>query len=545
MEEPRTLPQLFESAVRAHGSRTALVTMDERWSYADLKRRVDHLARALVSEGVGKGSRVGLLMENLPDWVAFAFATTGLGAVLVPISTFSKRGDLEFQLRHADVSHLFLSARFLENDYLGMLRAIVPELAEAPGGAILSSALPSLRAVVVRAGGDLPAGCREWQEFEAAAAGVPEAIVTGMRESVDPQDECYLLYTSGTTARPKGVVHVHDGVARNGWRIGEYQGLDETDVVWFYYPFFFSAGCINVMLGSLSHGASLIVQASFEPGPALELIEQEKATAWHLWPHTLKALTSHPDWNVRDHSRLHKGTGPFDAMMGGPPEDGLGGVNMYGMTETCTAFTCTRADEPLPVRLTTQGHPMAGNELKIVDPESGDRLPDGETGEICVKGPAVLRRYYKVDPAETFDAEGFFRTGDLGHVDADGRLHFGQRIKDMIKTGGINVSPADVESKLVQIEGVAAAYAFPLPSDDKGEVVGAALVVAQGHEPSDEKLLARCRELLSGYKRPQALLLLSEAQVPMTGSGKVQKVVLRDRLLAESQAGKSPVVRLP
>ncbi|MBW2314195.1 MAG: AMP-binding protein [Deltaproteobacteria bacterium] len=545
MEEPRTLPQLLDSAVRAYGSRAALVTMEARWSYADLGRRVDQLARALVAEGVGKGSRVGLLMENLPDWVAFAFAATGLGAVFVPISTFSKRDDLEFQLRHADVSHLFLSARFLKNDYLGMLREIVPELAEARGGAIFSSALPSLRAVVVRGGDDAAAGCKTWQAFEAAADAVPEAIVAGMRGSVDPEDECYLLYTSGTTARPKGVVQVHDGVARNGWRIGEYQGLDENDVVWFYYPFFFSAGCINVMLGTLSHGASLILQPSFEPGPALELIEREAATAWHLWPHTLKELTSHPDWNVRDHSRLHKGTGPFDAMMGGPPEDGLGGVNMYGMTETCTAFTCTRANEPLPIRLTTQGHLMADNELKIVDPETGAPVPDGEPGEICVKGPAVLRSYYKVDPAETFDAEGYFRTGDLGHVDEDGRLHFGQRIKDMIKTGGINVSPADVETKLVQIDGVAAAYAFPLPSEEKGEVVGAALVVAQGSEISDEKILAHCRELLSGYKRPEALLLLSEAQVPMTGSGKVQKVVLRDRLLAETQAQKSAVIRLP
>jgi len=172
------------------------------------------------------------------------------------------------------------------------------------------------------------------------------------------------------------------------------------------------------------------------------------------------------------------------------------------------------------------------------------RLPDGETGEICVKGLAVLRRYYKVDPAETFDAEGFFRTGDLGHVDAEGRLHFGQRIKDMIKTGGINVSPADVEAQLARIDGIAAAYAFPLPSPEKGEVVGAALVVAAGADPSDEDVLSACRERLSGYKRPEAVLLVSEAQVPMTGSGKVQKAVLRDRLLAARSTSAAPVVRL-
>ena len=196
-------------------------------------------------------------------------------------------------------------------------------------------------------------------------------------------------------------------------------------------------------------------------------------------------------------------------MQGGPPEDGFGGVNMYGMTETCTAFTCTRADDPLPIRLTTCGALMPENELKIVAIESGELVKPGEPGEICVKGPTVMRQYYKVDPATIFDDEGFFRTGDLGHVDDAGRLIFSQRIKDTIKTGGINVAPADIESKLVTLGGVVAAYAFPLPSQDRGEVVGAALVVVPGAEPGEEAILAHCKESLSGYKRPEGLLILS------------------------------------
>jgi len=540
-EEPRTLPRLLEGAASAHAARPALITLEERWSYADLEARVDQLARSLVALGVGKGSRVGVLMENGPDWIALAFAATGVGALLVPISTFAKRDDLAYQLRHADVEHLFLSARFLGNDYLEMLLTTAPELDVA--GAVHSPALPALRRVVVRGADALPAGCQSWHAFEHAGTAVPLEIVRGLRAGIDPEDDCYLLYTSGTTARPKGALHVHDGVARNGWRIGEYQGLDENDVVWFYYPLFFSAGCINVMLGTLSHGAALILQPSFEPGLALELIEREKATTWHLWPHTLKELTQHPDWNARDHSLLHKGTGPFDALQGGPPEDGMGGVNMYGMTETCTAFTCTRAEDPLPVRLTTQGQAMPDNELRIVDPESGALVKEGEPGEICVRGPALMRRYYKIDPATTFDDDGFFHTGDLGHVDAEGRLHFGQRIKDTIKTGGINVAPAEIESRLATLAGVVAAYAFPLPSEEKGEVVGAALVVDPDREPDEAAILAHCREHLSGYKRPEGLLLLHEAQVPMTGSGKVQKVVMRDRLLALMKQHGAAVVR--
>jgi fatty-acyl-CoA synthase len=541
--EARTLPELLRRAVARHGERTALVTRDGRISYGALGERVDGLARAMVAAGVGKGSHVGLLLENGPDWVALAFAATGLGALLVPISTFSKPDDLAYQLRHADIEHLFLSARFLKNDYLAMLRSLVPELAAGAPGTWFSEALPALRRVVVIGAEGLPRGCASFEDFETGGHAVPAAIPRALRRELDPEDACYLLYTSGTTARPKGALHVHDAVARNGWRIGEYQGLAADDVVWFYYPLFFSAGCINVMLGTLSHGAALILQPVFDPGEAIALIERERATTWHLWPHTLKELTQHPDWRTRDHSRLHKGTGPFDAMQGGPPEDGLGGVNMYGMTETCTAFTCTRADEPLRIRLTTQGHPMPGNQLKIVDPESGERLPDGQAGEICVKGPTVMRRYYKVDPAETFDCEGFFRTGDLGHVDAEGRLCFGQRIKDTIKTGGINVSPADVEARLMQIGGVSAAYAFPLPAGDRGEVVGAALVVGPDAGPTEEAIRAHCRETLSGYKRPEGVLLLREEQVPMTGSGKVQKGILRERLIASMKEQGRSVVR--
>jgi fatty-acyl-CoA synthase len=188
--------------------------------------------------------------------------------------------------------------------------------------------------VVVRGADRPPRGCTSFEDFEAGRHAVPAAIPRALRDEVDPEDACYLLYTSGTTARPKGALHVHEAVSLNGWRIGEYQGLVPDDVVWFYYPLFFSAGCINVMLGTLCHGAALILQPAFEPGDAIALIEREQATTWHLWPHTLKELTQHPDWRTRDHSRLHKGTGPFDAMQGGPPEDGLGGVNMYGMTET-------------------------------------------------------------------------------------------------------------------------------------------------------------------------------------------------------------------
>jgi fatty-acyl-CoA synthase len=536
------VPELLERSIDRFGDRTALITEDARLTYRELHAAADRYARALVAVGVGKGTRVGLLMENDPDWVAFALGATSIGAVLVPITTFAHRDDLAFLLRHLDVDQLFMSSHFLSHDYLALLLEVAPDLGRAGAGPLYLEDLPALRRVVVRGPGELPASVVPWEDFVAMADEVPAAVTAGLRQEVDAGDDCYLLTTSGTTARPKGVVLAHRAVAGNGDLIGDYQALVPDDVVWFYFPLFFCAGCVNVLLGTLSHGAALILQPNLDPGLSLELIEREGATTWHLWPHQLQQLLAHPDWNRRDHSRLHKGTAPYDVLCAEPPADGLGGVNMYGMTETATAFSCTHASESLDIRMANQGHLLPGNEMRIVDPETGAVVAAGTAGEICVKGPRMMRGYHKIDPAETFDADGFFRTGDLGFVDADGRVHFEQRLKDVIKSAGVNVSPAGVEAVLERAPGVTAAHVFALPGGDRGEVVGAAVVPDEGATFDGEQFTRFCQAELPGYQRPQAVLVLEASDVPMTGSGKVKKPELRGRLEAALDAGLGPIV---
>lgn len=549
---PRTLPALLAASTAEHGGRDALVTLDTRVTYEELAAQVERMAGALVAHGVGKGARVGLLAENDPDWIVVALATASIGAILVPVTTFAKADDLAYWIRHTDLSLLVCTDRFLGNDYLDALRSLAPELDTAPPGRLFSTTFPALRTVIVRpgtlarrssasTGAPVPAGCVPWSAFLAAAEHVPVDVVRGLVADVDPEDEAYLLSTSGTTARPKGVLLTHDALARNGRQIGDCQQLVADDVVWAYFPLFFSAGCINVLLGTLSHGATLLVQPSFDPGEALELIDREGATVWHLWPHQLTALMEHPSWHDKRHDRLHKGTGPYDLIQTERAADGLGGVNMYGMTETSTAFACTSAADPVEVRIGSQGLLLPGNELLVVDPDTAAPLPDGERGELWVKGPTLLRRYYKVDPAETFTDDGWFRTGDLGWIDADGRVHFDQRAKDVIKTGGINVSPADVEASLARASGVRAAYVFALPDAERGEVVGAAIVIDDdGYQATADALTTLCRDELPGYKRPHAVLALHAGDVPMTASGKVQKFALRDQLLARLAATPTP-----
>ena len=525
-----TLPGLLEAITAEAGERIAVICEEERFTYQQISDLTDQISRALVAQGVGKGTRIALLMENVPEWIAFSFAAASLGAVVAPISTFARRDEIAYQLRHSDASQIYMTARFLKSNFQSMIEELLPELSTASQEPIYNSQLPALRKVIIKGADHLPDAADSWDDFVQSGKSVSMEIVRELRKEIDPEDECYLLYTSGTTASPKGVYHRQKSIVRNGILIGRYQQLVPEDVVWFYLPFFFSAGCINVLLGTFSNGAALILQPTFDAGAAINLIEREKATTWHLWPHQARAMREHPDWQTKDHSLLHKGTGAFDVILRvGKQFGGVGGVNMYGMTETCTAFTCTHADESEKIRIKTNGRVMEGSELKIVDSETGERVAQGETGEICVKGPSVMRRYYKVDPLTTFDVQGFLPTGDLGYLDEDDRLHFEQRKKDMIKSGGINISPADIESCLRKMEAVSEAYAFPLPGGSRGQLVGAALVLAD-ESVSKDSIAQYCRDEFSTHKRPSSLLLIKKENLPMTGSGKVQKVKLAEML---------------
>lgn len=530
-----TLSQLLETVTSESGDRIALITENQKWTYREVSDQVDLYARALIAQGVGKGTRVGILMENIPEWIFFAFAATGIGAILAPISTFARREEIAYQLRHSDVNQLYMTARFLKADYQAMIEELLPEILTSVHGQIYSESLPALRSITIKSRDQIPTAAQSWETFLASADDVPLGVLQQLRRDVDPEDECYLLYTSGTTANPKGVLHCQKSITRNGILIGQHEMLDEQDVVWFYFPFFFCAGCVNVLLGTFSTGAALILQPTFDPKSAIDLIDREKATTWHLWPHQLKALFDHPDWQTKDHSSLHKGTGAFDLMLGVTDRfDGIGGVSMYGMTETCTAFTCSFANESKEIRRKTNGRVMDGSEVRIIDADTGEKVNAFTIGEICVKGPSVLRRYYKVDPKTTFDSDGFFHTGDLGYLDDDERLYFEQRKKDMIKSGGINISPADIETTLGRLEGVAEVYAFPIPGDERGELVGVALVLSESGCDKN-RIIEFCRDEFSSHKRPSSILLIRKDDIPMTGSGKIQKVKLAEMLVSESE----------
>jgi fatty-acyl-CoA synthase len=500
----------------------------ERLTYAETRARARELARGLRGLGVARGDMVALLMNNRPEWLLIDFAVTLLGATLVPISTWSRPRELEYVLNHCGASVLLTIPRFGGQDYLGALAEL--------GGAG-SARLPHLRHVLV-AGGPaegLPAFDTLWD----LGRDVSEAELDAAQRAVRPADVAYILYTSGTTSTPKGVQLCHGGLIENMWNIGERQHLTPADRMWMGISLFWSFGCANALLAVMTHGGAIVLQEHLDPAAALALIERERCTVYYGTPNVAQALIEHPDRPRRDLSSLRTG-----AAIGAPAAMqmvmDLGAreiCNVYGLTECYGNCAVTDAHDPAEIRRTTVGYPLPGMEIRVVDRETRRRLPDGEVGEILVRGH-LTPGYYR-DPernAASFDPEGFLLTGDLGFVGDDGRLRFRGRIKEMVKTGGINVAPLEVEEVLLGHPAVEQAYVVGLPDPRKEEILVAVVVLKPGQRAEPEALLALCKDALAAYKVPQAVHVMQREDLPVTGTGKVQKFRLAEKLAAARAA---------
>jgi fatty-acyl-CoA synthase len=489
-----------------------------RMSRAELRAASRTAAKKLVGLGVGKGTRVGLLCPNRLDWLPIAFGALRIGAVLVPFSTLWKRDEIAYALAHGDVQVLVMVPRFLRHDYAKALHGIVRELGSGVAGQLRSPAAPALRRVVSL--GEGATGLERWEDL---AADAPDAFLDALEARVSPTDLATIFFTSGTTAQAKAVVHVHGALAISARRIAECLGTTREDAWWGHMPLFWSGGFIIGALQTLAGGGRIVLEEQVDPGSALALLESEACTIMAGW-HQAGPLLDHPDWGKR-RIRLRKGSNhPLAERLMGPDHLAVG---MYGMSETATCVACARWDDPPAVRRETFGRPLAGMEIRIVDPDTGTPVAAGESGEIFVKGPTLMEGYYRVPRSDTFDRDGFFKTGDLGFFDAAGCLHFATRLKDVIKTAGVNVAAVEVEEALEKHPAVKAAHVVGVPDPVRGENV-AAFVVLQDHAAADPAALqAFCRESLASYKVPRHVFVIAEAEVPRTGTGKIEKPALK------------------
>ena len=522
-----TLGAYLDATVARHPEREAVAwaprdAVTARLTWAGLRAASRTAAKKLVAAGITKGAHVGLLCSNRLEWLPVAFGALRIGAVLVPLSTLWKRDEIAYALAHADVSCLVMMPAFLRHDYLASVREIVPELTRARPGQLFAARAPTLRRVVLLDGE--AAGAEAWDDLP---ADVGDAVLDGLEAAVSPWDRATIFFTSGTTAQAKAVVHCHAALATSGARVGQSVGIGTDDAWWGHMPLFWSGGFVIGALASIAGGGRIVLQESVDAGSALALLERERCTVMAGW-HQAGPLLEHPDFAPR---RLFLKKGSFHALapkLLGPDHLAVG---MYGMSETATCVTAARWDDPEKVRTETFGRPLPGMELRIVD-EAGRPVPPGESGEILVKGPTLMEGYFRVPRADTFDADGFFRTGDVGRIDADGFLHFATRVKDVIKTAGVNVAAAEVEQVLGRHPAVKSAHVVGVPHPTRGENVTAFVVLRPGAAAAGDELREFCRTSLASYKVPRRVFVIPEAELPLTASGRAEKAALRRRAQA-------------
>lgn len=505
---------LFALLLEQSPDAVAVIADGRATTYRELAATAASRAGGMRALGVTRGSRVGILIENRAEWLETAFAAAMLGAVAVPFSTWSKPAELSYLIDDAGLDLLVTVGAFGGQDFAAALAG-------------LDQPLPP---VVV-----LDAETRPGWIAYADLAGDPPSEI-----GAHPDDDALILYTSGSSARPKAVRLRQGRTVENGFHIGERMRLTPADRVLLAPPLFWSYGAANALPATFSHGAALVLQPRFEPGGWLDLIERHRCTAIYTLPSMTGAALRHSDFRRARTASLRTGL-----MIGSPEEvrtaaEELGAAqicNIYGSTETYGNCCVTRADWPLDRRMHSQGPPLPGVRLRITDPETGAALPAGEIGAVEVAGSATPG-YAGASVAANevaFTADGYFRTGDRGSLDAAGDFHFAARDNDMIKRAGINVSPAEVETLLLQYPGVAQAAVVGATAGERGEAIVAFVVAADGACLDPEALRAHCRAEASSYKVPDRIVLCSA--LPTTETGKLFRRGLKEMAAALSMSG--------
>jgi fatty-acyl-CoA synthase len=539
--ERLTLGRFLLDVSERYAGRTAIVWEDQRISYAELRVRAQALARGLVGAGVVKGARVGLFMANRPEWIEAFYAAGMIGAVIVPINTFAASVERDHILRHGDVSVLLLGRSLLKRDYLEELLSDHPDLARAARAPIHCAALPQLRRMFCLGLETARGAVGTWSDLLAAGEDVEPELVSALCDEVHPSDEAVIIYTSGSTALPKGVLHVQRTAVLQGWRFAQFMRMG-TERVWTAQPFFWTAGIAMSLGATFASGSTLLVQPSFDAGAALELMERERATLAHAWGHQQKAMAEHPDARRRDLRSLTK-LAPSSPLreITGIRSDSWGTEGSYGLSEAFTLAAMIPADSPAELRQSTSGRPLPGVQMRIVDPETGTPLPPGEHGEIGFKGIVLMRGYYKVLPEQWQDADGYFHSSDGGSLDADGYLHWTGRIDDLIKTGGANVSPLEIERALEALPALRAARAVGVPHPTLGQALVLCAVRAEGSAIAEAEVREWLRPRISAYKVPRRVLFFEPGELELTGNQKIRVGPLRDAALARLAAERARI----
>jgi fatty-acyl-CoA synthase len=545
-----TIPGYLREITSRFAKNEALVCRTEsggvRWTYAELWERSVEVARALIACGVGKDGRVGILMTNRPEHLAAAFGTALAGGVIVPLNTFSTPPELEYLLGASGVSVLLLERSIARKDFAAVLGDLEPAVRASEPGRLASSRFPFLRRLVILDDAEQPArarGLEPWADFLRLGEETPPDLVAARAAAVKPADLGALFFSSGTTSTPKGILHSQRAVAIQWWRWPRLMGVGDDVRCWTANGFFWSGNFSMAVGSALSAGGTLVLQPTFQPEEALDLMQAERVNMPFAWPHQWAKMEEATNWNAVDLRSMRYVEDGAPLTRHPTVETAWSLPPSYGTTETLTINTSFANSTPPEVRGSSHGEPLPGNTLKIVDPVSGAVVPRGVRGEIAVKGPTLMLGYLGLPRDEALDAEGFFHTGDGGYLDEAGRLFWEGRLTDIIKTGGANVSPREIDELLASHPGIKLVQTVGVPHQTLGEMVVSCIVPHEGTVLEEAAIRDYARQRLASYKVPRRVVFLREDELSMTGNEKVKAGALR-QLAAERLGPTRPEERI-
>jgi acyl-CoA synthetase (AMP-forming)/AMP-acid ligase II len=548
---PLTIGGYAREVTRRYAGNEALVmrTHKKRVSlnYTELWERSVAIAKALIAAGAAKDSRIGVLMTNRPEYVASVFGIALAGGVTVSLSTFSTAPELEYLLSASCISVLLFERSVLKKDFGAILVELEPQILSTASGAIRSTKFPFLRRLVALdsvtgdpESGPLPNAVETWDAFLAGGETVSTNEVEARATTAHPSDAGAIFFSSGTTNLPKGILHAQRALALQWWRWPRIMRSDPARIPvrsWTGNGFFWS-GNISMQIGNaLSTGGTIVLQPVFQAEEALALMQAERVTMPIGRPHQWARLQATDLWANADLSSLYYVMQGSELANHPAVKTDWRQGQAFGTTETLTINTAYPHDVPLDKHAGSYGAPLPGNILKIIDPDTDEIVPRGQRGEVCIKGPTLMMGYLGKTGEETFDKEGYFRTGDGGYVDDDGFLFWEGRLTELIKTGGANVSPVEVDGLIAKFPGVKLTQTVGIPDKLLGELVVACIVPQPGKTLDAIALRDYLKQQLASFKVPREILFFEEEEFSVTGSGKIKFKTLREIVAQRLSSG--------
>ena len=533
-----TLGDLLLMAADTQPERMAVILPDQRSSFAEIRQAAFRRAMSLQALGVGPGDHVGLLLPTGMDFVETMFATALLGAVTVPVNARYMPPELAYVVENGDLKVLLTTDKIAESvNFVERLNQAFPQLAQADAKKLDLRAAPLLKNIVLF-GKSSADGMLSEDQFDALAEQGDMQQLHLNRLQIRLGSTAMILYTSGTTANPKGCMISHEAIVRNSAALADRYELTGEDSFWSPLPMFHIAAILP-LTAIFAKGGTYVTTGYFQAGEALRMMEEDKVTATYpcFWT-IMSDLVDHPDFETTDLSRVKLMNANFAVQ---PPEIGekmkkalpnAVFVGTFGMTETAGTVSTSRLDATEEQRFKRLGTPLSGMEVKAIDPETGEEVAPGEKGEALIRGYSTFTEYYKSPEktAEALDDEGWFHSGDRISIDPDGQIMFHGRLKDMLKVGGENVAAVEIETWLQNHEAVKMAQVVGVPHPRLIEVPAAFIELEPGASASEEEMVAFCKGKIAGFKVPRYVRFVKEW--PMS-STKIQKFRLQDQLIEE------------